>query len=101
MNMERKNRIEEVMNSLEGIQKAKAPRDGFAKIQQKLANQRREQPTLSKPDYGWMKVAAVIALVVCSNVWAVSNYWGADRATSADASAYPQLVTDFNLYENE
>ena len=101
MNMERKHRVTEVMNSLEGIQKAKAPRDGFAKIQQKLADQRRAQPTISKPDYGWMKVAAVIALVVCSNIWAVANYWASDQATSTDAGSYPQIVTDFNLYENE
>jgi len=96
MNMEQENRITKAMNSLDGIQRAKAPVDGFAKIQQKLADQRKQQ----QPAASWMKVAAVVALVVCSNVWAVSNYLAYESVTTEDSS-YPELMTDFNLYDYE
>ncbi|MEQ9100079.1 MAG: hypothetical protein RIF40_13065 [Imperialibacter sp.] len=100
--MNQKNRATEIMNSLEGIQRAKAPHDGFAKIQQKLAEQRKQQP-LTKQQAGneWIKIAAVIALVVCSNIWAVSNYLGSNTSTSVETSGYPQIMSDFNLYDNE
>lgn len=100
--MKQENRVTEIMNSLEGIQKAKAPRDGFAKIQQKLAHQREQQfPIKQQTGYGWMKIAAVIALVIASNIWAVSNYWTSDSMTATETGSYAQLMTDFNLYDNE
>lgn len=104
MNMKPKNRVTEVMNSLEGIQAAKAPADTFAKIQQKLADQRKHQPPIKmQSSYGWMKMAAVIALVVSSNIWAVSNYWVSESIASetSEISDNYSLMTDFNLYENE
>lgn len=100
--MKQETRLTEVMNSLEGIQKAKAPHDSFAKIQQKLADQRKRQPPIKQQlSYGWMKIAAVIALVITSNIWAVSNYMKSDNSTSEESSNYAQIVSDFNLYENE
>ncbi|MEP1034782.1 hypothetical protein [Ekhidna sp.] len=99
MDMEQENRITEAMNSLDGIQGAKAPADGFAKIQQKLANHRMQKE--QHPVGSWMKVAAVVALVICSNVWAVSNYWTSESVATEDSSSYPQLMTDFNLYDYE
>ncbi len=100
--MKQENRVNEVMNSLEGIQKAKAPHDGFAKIQQKLAEQRKQQTTIRRqPQHGWMKMAAVISLVVCANIWAVTNYWQSDTMVSDNSGSYPQIVSDYNLYENE
>ncbi|MEP0985421.1 hypothetical protein [Ekhidna sp.] len=98
MDMEQEKRITKAMNSLDSIQRAKAPTYGFAKIQQKLADQRMKQ---QQPAGSWMKVAAVVALVVCSNVWAVSNYLSSENVTTEDSSSYPQLMTDFNLYDYE
>ncbi|WP_420318545.1 hypothetical protein [Ekhidna sp.] len=95
--MEQENRINKAMESLEGIQRAKVPADGFEKIQQKLADQRKQQ---QQPAGSWMKVAAVVALVVCSNVWAISNYLTSESTATEDTN-YPQLMTDFNLYDNE
>jgi len=98
--MKPENRGKEIMNSLEGIQRAKAPRDSFAKIQQRLADQRKQQPSIKQQSsYGWMKIAAVIALVIISNIWAVSNFMSSN--TSETPGNYTQLIADFNLYENE
>ncbi|WP_424961308.1 hypothetical protein [Ekhidna sp.] len=97
MDMEQENRINKAMESLEGIQRAKAPADGFEKIQQKLADQRMRQ---QQPARSWMKVAAVVALVVCSNAWAISNYLTSESTTIEDSN-YPQLMSDFNLYDYE
>jgi len=102
MNMKQENRVTEVMNSLEGIEKAKAPRDGFAKIQQKLADQRKQQqqPARQQPGYGWLKIAAVITLVLSSNIWAVTGFLTSEDISNQSGS-YPQIVSDFNLYGNE
>ncbi|RIJ42897.1 hypothetical protein [Pontibacter oryzae] len=94
--MKQDKRVAKVMNSLEGIQRAKAPHDGFAKIRQNLADQRQQEQTAA---YGWMKVAAVIAFVVTSNVWAVTNFLQTGTAPSAETGSYTQITTDFNLYE--
>ncbi|MFZ1808423.1 MAG: hypothetical protein WAU36_14425 [Cyclobacteriaceae bacterium] len=100
--MKQEKRVTEILNSLEGIQKAKVPHSGFAKIQQKLADQRKQEPIINEQSgYGWMKIAAVIALVIASNIWAVSNYLGSESMASVEVSSYAQLMTDFNLYENE
>jgi ribosome-interacting GTPase 1 len=99
--MKQEKRVTEIMNSLEGVQKAKAPHDGFAKIQQKLADQRKQLPPIKQQvGYGWMKIAAVIALVIISNIWAVSNFMSSN-INSEISGNYTQIITDFNLYENE
>ena len=98
--MKEKNRVHEIMNSLDGIQQSKAPRDGFAKIQQKLADQRAQQPAI-KYRSAWMRVAAVIAFVVCFNIWIVSNYLSNEDMIPSESNDYPQLVTNFNMYDNE
>ncbi|MTI22209.1 hypothetical protein E1176_14350 [Fulvivirga sp. RKSG066] len=100
--MKAENRAGEAMKSLEGIQRAKAPEHTFAKIQQKLADQRKQQlPNEQHTGTHWLKVAAVIAFVICSNAWALTNYWPTENETSTEDASYAQLTTDFNLYENE
>lgn len=102
MSMKKEKRIEEVMNSLEGFQKPKVPQNGFRKIQQELADQRQQQPQIKQPSrYGWIKVAAVIALVLCSNIWVVSEYLTSDEGAASEAGGYSQITNDFNLYEYE
>ena len=102
MSMKQEKRVSEVMNSLKGIQRAKAPNNSITIIQAKLAEQRKEQQTIKKQSgFEWLKVAAVIGLLVCSNIWAVSSYWKSEGLSAGSSSGYPQLMTDFNLYENE
>lgn len=102
MSMKKEDHVNRSMNSLEGMQRAKAPQDTFSKIQQKLADQRKLQRSAEQQtSNGWMKIAAVITLVVASNIWAVSNYWESDNMTTTESYGYAQLITDFNLYDNE
>lgn len=101
MNMKQEKRLTEIVNSLDGIQKAKAPVDGFAKIQEKLASQRKQSiPINKKSGYEWLKIAAVIGLVIFSNIVAVSNYLELSINNSEESDNYLEM-TDFNLYENE
>ncbi|TRX49027.1 hypothetical protein FNH22_27735 [Fulvivirga sp. M361] len=93
--MNKKDRIEEIMHSVGGMQRAKAPADAFSKIRQKLADPPKEQETSS---YRWLGVAAVILLVICSNVVIISNYYS--NESWSQHSDYLQLTSDFNLYEN-
>lgn len=100
--MKEEKRLEDVMGSLKGIQRAKAPHDGFAKIQQRLAQQRQEAAVLDqKSSSNWLKVAAVIALVLCSNIWAITTYMSSTNQTPAESGEYSQVTSDFNLYGNE
>lgn len=99
--MKEEKRITEIMNSLEGIQPVKAPPNGFVKIKQKLADQELQQPITQQSSYGWVRVAAVIALVICSNLWAVTNYLSDEGTLITEPDSYPQLVSDFNMFENE
>ncbi|MBU2914089.1 MULTISPECIES: hypothetical protein [Reichenbachiella] len=101
MNMDKDNRINEIMNSLEGIQRAKAPAGGFAQIQQRLVNDHQANVTQAKSGFGWMKVAAVVAMVISMNIWAVSNYFDSYSAGTNNTDGYSQLITDFNLYGDE
>lgn len=102
MNMEPEKHVQEIMNSLEGMQKAKSPTNGFVKIQQKLANQRLGQSSIKQDSsQDWIKIAAVIMLLITSNIWAVSNYLVVSNSSSLTTQSYPQITTDFNLYKNE
>lgn len=100
--MKQHNRINKVLNSLDGMQRAKAPGDGFAKIQQRLAEQRMQQ-AMARPDTGfeWIKVAAAVALVVIVNIWAVANFITSDTKAAPKSGNYAELTTDLNLYRNE
>ncbi|MDF9799317.1 hypothetical protein OKW21_004580 [Catalinimonas alkaloidigena] len=100
--MKQEDRVKKAMDSLDGIQRAKAPEQTFAKIQKKLADQRKEKAARHQPSrFAWVKVAAVIAMVLCSNIWAVTNYLASESMTAEERGDYSQIVTDFNLYENE
>ncbi len=102
MNMKEEDPINRALDSLKGIQRAKAPSQTFAKIQQKLADQRANKGIADpQPNYAWIRVAAAMALLVASNIWAVSNYWVSDSNTATESGGYAQLMTDFNLYDNE
>lgn len=100
--MEQKKRVWEVLNSLEGMERAKAPEGGFMKIQQRLADHLqtdlgRENIALSSNH--WLKVAAVITFLICANVMAVTQYLSPIELDDRQSSGYSQLLTDFTLYE--
>ncbi len=83
-----------VLNSLEGVEQAKAP-DVFDDIQQKIAQ---EQP--KKQTFQWVSVAAVILIVLCSNVLILNDYFLSED-TSAYEEEYSELISNYTLYEDE
>lgn len=99
--MKSEDRINRALKSLENIERAKAPEDGFQRIQAKIAAQK----NASKHSNGVLgtsilKMAAMIAIVLSFNIWAASNYLSSDHLDN-DSAAYSQITTDYNLYENE
>ena len=103
MSMKKENRVLEVLDSLEGIERARAPEDGFTKIQQKIAKQRPgdiigESSTKSND---WLKVAATVTLLICFNAAVVTNYLYPEDSVTNEISDYTQLLTDFDLYSGE
>ncbi|GAA0877194.1 hypothetical protein GCM10009119_01620 [Algoriphagus jejuensis] len=103
MNMKREDQVKRVLDSLDGIQRAEAPKEGFSKIQQRLAGQRTLPLREESSGRGWLWIAASLALVLCSNIWVVSTQWTTETAPAnvETYSEYPQLITDFNLYDHE
>ncbi|GAB5524628.1 MAG: hypothetical protein Roseis2KO_25000 [Roseivirga sp.] len=102
MSMKKEDRVDEIMNSVENLHRVSVPQDGFQKVQQKLVDQRSRAGMTEKPsDQSWMRVAAVIALLVCSNIWAVANYLSPDDTPIDEPSGYTQITIDLNLYDYE
>ncbi|MEL7146807.1 MAG: hypothetical protein AAFO69_10595 [Bacteroidota bacterium] len=100
--MKKEDRIDQVLSSLDGIQKAKAPKGSFEGIKERLATEHIADPGISNNrSNGWMKIAAVITLAICANIWAVSNINSTEDVSQLSSDGYPQLINDFNLYENE
>ncbi len=88
---------DKVMDSLTGLERAKPPVDGFQGIQRKLAHRSKNGDGNRRQ---WMAVAAVILMVISSNVILVTNYLKSDQQSSI-TSEYPEMITSYNLYENE
>ncbi len=95
MNMNTDKRVSEIMNSLEGIERAKAPKKVFPEILQEIENTKFVKHNTTKR---WLAVAAVISLVICSNVLVITDYFNTPRPDNSDLQL---LVTDFNIYGNE
>ncbi|WKV12428.1 hypothetical protein [Marivirga harenae] len=101
MDMKSEDRINRALKSVENIERAKAPEDGFQKIQAKIAAQKNvSKNTKGGLGTSMLKMAAMIAIILSFNIWAASNYLGKDNV-HLDNSAYSQITTDYNLYENE
>lgn len=83
---------DEIIDSLEGIQRAQPPTDAFLKIRKKIND---EKATSSKQ---WIAVAASVVLVLCANIFFISNY-STQSTTENQEDAYPSIVTNFNIYE--
>lgn len=87
--------IDDALSSLEDADRAKAPTDVFEDIEQQIAKQQ-----LPKPKYQWMAVAAIILLVVCSNVLLLDNYLQ-EEEISDYPDEYPEVISNYTLYEDE
>ncbi len=83
------------MNSLEGMERAQPPEDTFLKIQQTISNRK------VKDRKQWMSIAATIALIICTNIYVVSDYFNGSSTTSETTSSYTPVVSNFNIYANE
>ena len=86
-------RIHEIINSVNASKRAQAPSGVFAKIQHTIAHKK----AIEKPGRYWVAVAAVIALVVCSNAYVVADRLLMDEPESQAPPAYA-LNSSFNLY---
>lgn len=87
--------IEATLNSLEGIERVKAPAAAFEQIQQKLAEERKSH---QESRYQWMGIAAAIALIVCANVFVISSTLKGESLPE-DGGGYAQITSAYNLYE--
>lgn len=103
MTMKNEDPVDRILNSLEGIRSVDAPRASFQKIQQKLGAQKTASISMESAGKGWMWIAASLALVLCSNIWLISDRL--DSGFSSEpveiVSEYPALTSDFNLYDYE
>jgi len=84
----------DIMNSLDGIQKAQPPSDTFSKIQRKIRHKPNNNET--NPTH-WWAIAATISFVILCNVYIISTH--SEQTPTADVSNYPSLITDYNLYQ--
>ena len=90
-----------VLNSLEGIERAKAPEGGFGTVKQKIADQKHDEESSKRLTMSVLiRLAAMITIILSINVWAISNYLEGG-IESTDATTYSQITTDYNLYEDE
>ncbi|MEQ9301577.1 MAG: hypothetical protein RIF33_23565 [Cyclobacteriaceae bacterium] len=88
---------DKVIRSLSGIERAKPPTDGFEGIRRKLAA--RSRPNAEKGGQ-WMAVAAAILILVSSNALLLTNHSNKQQVVDT-AEAYPEMITSFNIYDNE
>ncbi|MEO9483676.1 MAG: hypothetical protein ABJG47_09535 [Ekhidna sp.] len=88
--------IDDVLNSLEGADHARAPQDAFEGIQQQINDQERSQ----KKNYQWIGVAAVILMVLCANALLLTDYFVSEEVAEYEQE-YPEMISNYTLYEDE
>ncbi len=97
MNTDKEQWINEVFNSLEGIQPAQPDVKMFSKIENELFN-----PEARVIPLYWIKTAAAAAVLVLSvNIYGILQYANSDtQSTEQDAqqNSY-ELIRSYNLYE--
>lgn len=84
-------KVTNILNSLEGIERAKAPDKLFDKITEQLRKENH------KPTYQWVAIAAAIAFIICSNIFVASTY--SNDTSQSSESEYSELYNNFTLYE--
>ncbi|GAB3007753.1 hypothetical protein GCM10027284_27410 [Cyclobacterium sediminis] len=86
-----------VVNSLEGMEEVRPPEGNLLKIKEKIKE--RKSKELQKQQSQWMPVAAVIVMLLCANVFVVSNYFEYQDDTEQVSNSYSEMISDFNIYE--
>lgn len=86
-----------VLNSLEGVEEVRPPEGNLLKIKEKIRE--RKSKELQKQQSQWMPVAAVIVMLLCANVFVVSNYFEYQEDTEQVSDSYSEMISDFNIYE--
>lgn len=99
MKEDRQKRIDEVLGSMKGSQRAQPPSDLFSKIDQKI-NQR-EATVVSLSSWRWVAAAAVILFLL--NGTAMMRYARITKATASElldeAATDQSLISNYKLYE--
>ncbi len=95
--MDREKWIEKKLESINRMERAKAPDGAYSKIQQRISVQK---SGTSKSGFRWMAVAAVILIALCSNAIIVSNYLSSSEVVEPQNEDL-YVISDFSLYENE
>lgn len=86
---------DKIMNSLEGVEPVR-PREGvFLKIEKTISEQTTDNSNERRQR---VAIAAAIALITCSNIFFISNYFN-KRATTNTSEIYPQVISNYNIYE--
>ena len=96
-----RNSPEEIINSLEGIQRAKAPKGSFLKIQEKLSKQQEHTPSTTINSMSLLRIAAVITLMICTNIWVVIRQSQDEQVVGEIDENYSSITMDFNIYDYE
>lgn len=86
-----------VLNSLEGVEEVRPPEGNLLKIKEKIRE--RKSKEIQKQQSQWMPVAAVIVMLLCANVFVVSNYFEYQDDTEQVSDSYSEMISDFNIYE--
>ena len=81
----------EILNSLEGLERANPPSDSLQKIQQKIQEQNEAFQRQ------WMAVAAAVVITACIIIFFVLSYNSSDELTES-TEPYTELVSDYSLY---
>ncbi|GEM_PF-1851772 len=92
------NRIDKVLASIEGIERAQAPAGAFEKIQQKILVQKIEERKLNPMQ--WLAAASAIALIVVGNFIFITSYRN-QEAELPQSKTYSELISNFNIYDDE
>ena len=88
---------DKVISSIGGIERATPPADTFKSIQRKLNNRSKHEEQNQRL---WLAIAAVILMVICSDVILLSDYLS-EESLASYSTEYSAMITSYNLYDNE
>lgn len=86
-----------VLNSLKEVEEIRPPEGNLLKIKEKIRE--RKSKEIQKQQSQWMPVAAVIVMLLCANVFVVSNYFEYQDDNEQVSDSYSEMISDFNIYE--
>lgn len=84
---------DKIMNSLEGMERAKPSQDVFKRIQVGIQTKKGEGKQ-------WIAIAATVSLMICANVYFLVEYDSKNPITE-NGGEYQSVVSNYNIYDNE